>query len=343
MGEQLELYDVTIVGGGPAGMYAAFYSGMRDLKTKLIEFNPQLGGKILIYPEKMIWDVGGVEPMTGESLIARLERQARTFEPTVVLGQRIVGLERLEDGTFLLGAASGEKHHTRTVVLAVGHGIPVTRKLELEGADRYEVDNLHYTVTDIAAFRGKRVLISGGGDSAVDWANELEPIAAGVTVVHRRDRFGGLEKQVAKMKQSSVTVRTPFELVSLHGAESRIREVTIAHAETGATERLPVDAVIVNHGMKGDLGPMKEWGLAMNDGMLAVSEKMETNIPGIYGAGDFVTHSGKVKLMAGAFVDGVHALNSAKLYLDPTAPKIAYVSSHNEKFKEKNKALGVEM
>lgn len=200
MDQQLELYDVTIIGGGPAGMYSAFYSGMRDMKTKLIEARDRLGGRMLFYPEKMIWDVGGVTPILCENLIKQLEEQARTFDPTIVFEQQIEGFERQPDGTIILTSATGEKHWTRTVIMAIGYGIYKMAKLELEGADRYEVTNLHYTVQELEPFRGKRVLISGGGDSAVDWANELEALAEQVTVVHRRDHFGGLERNVIRMR-----------------------------------------------------------------------------------------------------------------------------------------------
>ncbi|AJS60167.1 NAD(P)/FAD-dependent oxidoreductase [Paenibacillus sp. IHBB 10380] len=342
MNEHLELYDVTIIGGGPAGLYTTFYSGMRDLKTKLIESQQELGGRILTYPEKMIWDVGGITPIRGEKLIAQLIEQARTFDPTIVLGQRIIDFERQEDGTIILTAASGERHHTRTVILTIGYGIRKLAKLEVEGADRYEVTNLYYTVQELEGFRGKRVLISGGGDSAVDWANELEPIAANVTVVHRRDRFGGHERNVTTMKQSSVNIRTPFAVEALHSSNGKsIEHVTIIHVETEEREQLEVDAVIVNHGMKIDYGPIRDWGLNMGEWNLEVGERMDTNIPGIFGAGDFVSYGSKVELIAGTFTSGALALNSAKLYMDPEATEMAYVSSHNERFKEKNLALGI--
>ncbi|WP_409340866.1 NAD(P)/FAD-dependent oxidoreductase [Paenibacillus sp. MBLB4367] len=342
MSEQLELFDITIIGGGPAGLYGAFYSGMRDMKTKLIEAKEELGGRIRIYPEKMIWDVGGMTPLLGESLIDQLVQQAKTFDPTIVLGQQITGFERLKDGTFLLTASNGERHHTRTVVLAIGYGILTMQKLDIAGADRYEVENLHYTVQELEAFRGKRVLISGGGNSAVDWANELEPIADCVTIVHRRDEFGGHEKNVVRMKQSAVSVKTPFAVTQLHSGGVAIEEVTVSHVETGEEERLEVDAVIVNHGLKCDYGPLAEWGLKMEDDIALVNDKRETNLAGIFAAGDFVNHASKVRLIAGAFTDAVLAVNSAKLFIDPEAPKVAYVSSHNIRFKERNKQLGLD-
>ncbi|CQR56969.1 NAD(P)/FAD-dependent oxidoreductase [Paenibacillus riograndensis] len=342
MSKELELYDVTIIGGGPAGMYTAFYSGMRDLKTKLIEAKEELGGRMLIYPEKMIWDVGGVTPILCRKLIDQLAEQARTFDPTIVLGQQIIGQERQEDGTYILTSATGERHWTRTIILTIGYGILQMAKLEIEGADRYEVTNLHYTVQELEPFRGKRVLISGGGDSAVDWANELEPIAASVTIVHRREQFGGHEKNIARMKASSVQVRVPHTVSQLHSSDGeKIDQVTISHIESGESEQLEVDAVIVNHGLKSDFGPLKDWGLDMGEWWANVSSRLETNLPGVFAAGDFVDYSSKVRLIAGTFTDAVLALNSAKLYMDPDAPKVAYVSSHNERFKEKNKALGV--
>jgi thioredoxin reductase (NADPH) len=341
MNNQLELYDVTIIGGGPAGMYTAFYSGMRDLKTKLIEAKDELGGRMLVYPEKMIWDVGGVTPVLCRQLIDQLAQQARTFDPTIIFGQQITHHERLEDGTYMLTSATGEQHWTRTVILAIGYGILQMAKLEIEGADRYEVTNLHYTVQELEPFRGKKVLISGGGDSAVDWANELESIAASVTIVHRREQFGGHEKNIVRMKESSVNVRVPFAVSQLHSSNGEtIDQVTISHIETGESEQYEVDAVIVNHGLKSDFGPLREWGIDMGEWCANVSGKLETNLPGIFAAGDFVDYSSKVRLIAGTFTDAVLALNSAKLYMDPSAPKAAYVSSHNERFKEKNKALG---
>ena len=336
-----ELYDVTIIGGGPAGLYTAFYSGMRDLKTKLIEYGPELGGRMLIYPEKMIWDVGGVTPILGEQLIAQLIEQAKTFDPTIVFNQQIVGVERLVDGHFILTSATGEKHYSKTIILAIGYGMLTMNKLEIEGADRYEVTNLHYTVQELEMFRGKNLLISGGGNSAVDWANELVPIAASVTVVHRRDDFGGHEKNVLRMKKSSVAVATPYEIVQLHGNGDSIERVSIAHLETGEVEEITVDAVIVNHGLGCDYGPLAEWGIKMKDNIALVDEKGETNIPGIYGAGDFIDHPSKVRLIAGAFTDGALALNAAKLRIEPDAPKMAYVSSHNIRFKERNKKIGL--
>lgn len=348
MVQDLELYEVTIIGGGPAGLYAAFYSGMRDMKTKLIEAKDELGGCTLIYPEKMIWDVGGMPPLRCERLTKQMINQAMTFDPTVALGQQIVDLERLADGTMVLTSATGERHWTQTLILAIGRGVLKAAKLDIEGAERYEISNLHYTVQELEIFRGKNVLLSGGGDSAVDWANELESIAESVTVVHRRERFGGHERNVKRMLESSVRVFTPYAVKQLHGSPDgkAIEAVSISRVNPEGelmdeTERLIVDAVIVNHGLRGDYGNIVNWGLNMGPWNIDVDEKLATNQPGIFVAGDVANYASKLHLLAGAFTDAALAVNSAKLHLDPSASKTAFVSSHNEKFKKRNVALGV--
>lgn len=338
MGEGAEIYDLTIIGGGPAGMYAAFYAGMREMKVKLIEAKPELGGFLHTYPEKTIWDVGGIPPMRCEKLIEWLDQQARVFDPELVFNQPIMGMKRLDDGNFELQSSSGQRHYSRTVLLAAGRGVTELQKLEVEGADRYELGNLHYTIQNIELFRNKHVLISGGGNSAVDWANELSEVASRVTVVHRKHEFTAMERHVQNMR-STCEVLTPYQVVTLHGEQGDIAAVTLCHVETGEYKRLAVDEVVVNHGYARNYGPLKEWGFEIGDWGLIVSERAETNIPGIFAAGDCVTYGSKVRLIAGAFTDAVLAVNSAKRYLNPAAPPAAYVSSHNDLFKQRNKEL----
>ncbi|MEC1178653.1 NAD(P)/FAD-dependent oxidoreductase [Metasolibacillus meyeri] len=334
-----DIYDVTIIGGGPAGMYSAFYSGMREMRTKIIEVKHELGGFMRTYPEKLVWDVGGIEPVRCEEIINSLIKQAMTFNPTIVFGQEIIGMEQCADNTFTLIAKTGERHHTRTIILAAGRGITKIQKLNIKGADRYELTNLHYTVTDIEKFENKRVLISGGGDSAVDWANAIAPIAKEVIVVHRREDFKAFEASVTRMKQIATSL-VPYIVLHLHGNQTKIERVTLQHVETGATKQFEVDEVIINHGFQRSFfGPIMEWGFEYEEYGICVSPKMCTSIPGIFGAGDFITHPSKVRLIAGAFNDAVLAVNSAKLYLDPTEPDMAGVSSHNDRFAEKNEEM----
>ncbi|WP_139992929.1 NAD(P)/FAD-dependent oxidoreductase [Paenibacillus paridis] len=328
---EMDIYDVTIIGGGPVGLFTAFYSGMRELRTKIIESAPQLGGKVQFYPEKVLHDVGGIAAITGADFIKQVEKQGLTFKPEVALSQRIEQLERLSDGCFRLISHTGETHYSRTVILAVGHGTFVTRKLDQEGAVGYEGNSLHYAVNSLDHFRGKQVLISGGGDSAVDWANALEPIAAQVTVVHRRDQFGGHESNVTQMRNSSVDIITPFWLKELHGDGEQVSCVTIEHLETKETRELYVDEVIVNHGITGDLGPIKKWGLELQEDKIVVDVHMKSNIDGVFAVGDVVTFPGKLKLIAGGFMEGPNAVNSAKKYLAPQEEVKALYSTHHEK------------
>lgn len=331
MNRDQEMYDVTIIGGGPVGLFSAFYCGMREMKTKVIECASELGGKVLFYPDKVLHDIGGVAAITGAELIEQVVKQGTTFSPEIVLSERIHGLKRLEDGAFELTAESGRRHYTRTVILAIGHGVFVPIKLEQPGAEKYEGRHLHYAVDDIERFRGKRVIISGGGDSAVDWANEIEPIAAKLTVVHRRHEFGGLESNVTRMRNSSAEVLTPYVLEEVAGDGERIGQAIVRHVDTNETLSIEADEVLVNHGIRGDFGGIRDWGLEFDEERIVVNERMETNIPGIFAAGDIVNHPGKLKLIAGGFMEGPMAVNSAKAYLAPQEEVQPIYSTHHDK------------
>lgn len=316
--EEMKLFDVTIIGGGPVGLFTAFYCGMREMETKIIEFLPYLGGKVsYFYPEKMIRDIGGIPAITGEDLIRQLEEQARTFQPAIVLNQQVVGLERLADGTFLLTSHNGDKHHTRSIILATGFGTLKSARLELEDAEKYEGRNLRYTVESLKDFRGKHVLISGGGNSAVDWANELLPIAKKVTIVHRRNEFSGLERNISNLRNSSAAIMTPYVIEELHGDGDLLTSVSVKNLETGEMQVIGVDEVLVNHGFSIDLGPIKDWGLEFENGSIKVDSYMQTNIPGIFAAGDIASYQNKLHLIAGGFSEGPTAVNSAKTYIQP--------------------------
>ena len=229
------VFDVTIIGGGPAGLYSAFYSGLREMKAKIIEFQPQLGGKLHVYPEKMIWDVGGQTPISGERLIDQLVQQGLTFDPEVVLNEKVESITRREDGIFVLHAASGVEHYSKTIIIAVGSGILKPTKLEIEGAERFEVSNLNYTVKSIQRFKDKTVIISGGGNAAIDWANELEPIAKKVYVTYRKDSLNGHEAQVTQLLESSVTCFFNTKITKLIANENHdmIERVAVLNNETG--------------------------------------------------------------------------------------------------------------
>jgi thioredoxin reductase (NADPH) len=312
------LTDIVIVGGGPVGMFAAFYGGMRQATVKIIESMPQLGGQLsALYPEKEIFDVAGFPRVKAQELVDRLREQLDLFKPEICLEEKVLNVRKIEERLFEV-TTDRTVHHARAVIITAGVGAFEPRKLELPGAEAYEGVNLHYFVNDMEKFRDKRVLISGGGDSAVDWALMLEPIASSVTLVHRRDKFRAHQHSVEKLKASSVNIITPAEIEALSGS-GRIERVTLKHGRSGETTEHEVDAVIVSFGFVSSLGPIEEWGLQIESGSIVVDSRMETSIPGIFAAGDIVTYPGKLKLIAVGFGEAPTAINNAKVYIDPTA------------------------
>ncbi len=342
--EEKNVYDITIIGGGPAGLFAAFYAGLREMSVKIVEYQQFLGGKVNVYPEKMIWDIGGLTPLPAAKLIDQMVEQAKTFDPEIVLGQKAVAISQEEDKTYVLHTECGAKHYTKTIIAAVGGGILRPTKLEVEGAEKFELTNLHYTVKSLARFKDKVVLISGGGNAAVDWANELEPIAKKVYLTYRKDNLKGHEAEVSKLAESTVDLLLNTEIKSLQAGEdhSHIQKVVLTHKEDGTELELNVDEVIINHGYDRELGFLKNSGLNINlkdDYWVDGAPNSETNIPGIYAAGDILHHEGKLHLIAGAFQDAANAVNEAKVFIQPDANKWGMVSSHNDLFQKKNKEL----
>ncbi|MED3719469.1 NAD(P)/FAD-dependent oxidoreductase [Geobacillus stearothermophilus] len=317
--EDRNLYDVTIIGGGPTGMFAAFYGGLRQMKVKIIESLPQLGGQLAaLYPEKYIYDVAGFPKVRAQELVNQLKEQMDLFSPTVCLNESVDTLEKQGDGTFKL-VTNQQIHYSKTIIITAGNGAFQPRRLEIESAPRYEGKNLHYFINDLGQFSGKRVLVCGGGDSAVDWSLMLEPIAESVMIVHRRDKFRAHEHSIEQLMKSSVHVKTPFVPVELIGDDQGIRQVVLEHVKEGAKETIDVDAVVVNYGFISSLGPIKNWGLDIEKNAIKVNSRMETNIPGVYAAGDICTYDGKIKLIACGFGEAPIAISSAKTYIDPTA------------------------
>ncbi|EJQ40929.1 Ferredoxin--NADP reductase 1 [Bacillus mycoides] len=341
---QEELFDVTVIGGGPAGLYSAFYSGLREMKTKIIEFQPQLGGKIHVYPEKMIWDIGGLLPVTGEKLIEQLVQQGLTFQPEVVLNTKIESIIRNQDGIFTLKTSSGEEHFSKTVIVATGSGILNPQKLSIEGAERFEVSNLNYTVKSLKRFKDKTVIISGGGNSAIDWANELEPIAKKVYLTYRKEELSGHEAQVKQLMNSSAECFFNTSITKLIAGDNHeaIEHVELTNHETGEVSHLPVEEVIINHGYERDITLLEnsELDVAIVDNyFIAGNANSESSVDGLYAAGDILKHEGKLHLIAGAFQDAGNAVNKAKQFIQPDASEYGMVSSHNEVFKKRNREL----
>ncbi|MGJ7920101.1 NAD(P)/FAD-dependent oxidoreductase [Neobacillus sp. LXY-4] len=319
MKEDQQVYDITIIGGGPIGLFTAFYGGMRQASVKIIESLPQLGGQLAaLYPEKYIYDVAGFPKVRAQELINNLKEQMAKFNPTVALEQAVEKVEKQDDGIFKL-TTDKEVHYTKTVIITAGNGAFQPRRLELDSAVQYESKNLHYFIDDLNQFAGKKVVVFGGGDSAVDWTLMLEPIAEKVTIVHRRDKFRAHEHSVENLQNSKADIKTPFVPADLIGDENGINQVVIKNVNDEQLETIDVDAVIVNYGFVSSLGPIKEWGLEIEKNSIVVNSRMETNIEGIYAAGDICTYDGKVKLIACGFGEAPVAVNIAKHFIDPKA------------------------
>ncbi|SDH15798.1 thioredoxin reductase (NADPH) [Alteribacillus persepolensis] len=314
-----EVYDITIIGGGPTGMFAAFYAGMRQASVKVIESLPQLGGQLAaLYPEKYIYDVAGFPKVRAKDLVQSLKEQMDQFHPAVSLEEAVEDLQTENDGVIRL-TTNKQEHLTRTVIITAGVGAFQPRKVAFEHADLYENSNLHYFVDDLEKFRDKKVVICGGGDSAVDWALMLESIAKQVTVVHRRTKFRAHEHSVKQLLSSAAHVKTPFKLVDFIGDGQAITSVIVQKEKEEIKETVEVDDVIVNYGFVSSLGPLQQLGLEIDKHSIVVNSRMETNIPGVYAAGDVTTFDGKVKLIATGFGEAPTAVNNAKAWIDPNA------------------------
>ncbi|EUJ31034.1 NAD(P)/FAD-dependent oxidoreductase [Listeria cornellensis] len=328
------LYDVTIIGAGPVGLFTTFYSGLRSLKTKIIDAEPAVGGKIrYFYPEKIIRDIGGIPAIEGQELVKNLHDQAKTFQPTIVCGERITEIHRQTDGTFQLTAENGNKHYSKTIIIAAGSGTYEVHQLEVSGSETF-ANNLFYDIKNLASFQNKAVVVSGGGNAAIDWAQALEPIAKEVHLIYRGENFKGHEERVKEMHDSSIYVHVNHEITALQGDSTNLRNCVIHCNKNGNTIKIDTDAIVVNHGVKVNLGSMLDWGFDTSEYGILVNQEMETSVPGIYACGDICTYPRKMRIIAAGLHEGPIAINSAKNFLDPDAEEVAMVSTHHESFTE---------
>jgi thioredoxin reductase len=294
-----EVFDITFVGAGPTGLFGAFYGGLREMRVKVIDALPQPGGQLIaLYPEKQILDTPGFRAIQSKQLVANLVEQAKQWGPEMALGERALRLERIplpggsdDELCWKIGTDKAE-HLSRTVILAAGIGAFEPAKLANESVTRFEDKGVTYLVEDLEAFAGKRVLIIGGGDSAVDWALALEPIAERVTLIHRREGFRAHDSSVNALNASKVDVRIFYELRELRGGD-RVEQAVIFDNRTQEETTLDVDEVILALGFKADLGPIREWGLeTIGRRYVKVNTHMETNLPGVFAAGDVALGEG---------------------------------------------------
>lgn len=318
MSEQENVVDVTIIGGGPVGLFTAYYGGMRQMSVKIIESLPQLGGQLsALYPEKYIYDVAGFPKVRAQELVNNLKEQMKAFKQVVCLEQAVETIEKQKDGIFKL-TTNKEVHYSRTIIITAGNGAFHPRKLKIDTEEKFQGKNLHYFVDDLNSFMEKDVIVFGGGDSAVDWALMLEPIANRVTIAHRREKFRAHEHSVENLMNSDVQIMTPYIPIELRGAEE-MEHVVLENVNNGEEAIQKADAVVVNYGFISSLGPIKDWNLDIEKNAIVVNSRMETNIPGIYAAGDICTYEGKVKLIASGFGEAPTAISNAKVFIDPSS------------------------
>ncbi|WP_046743773.1 NAD(P)/FAD-dependent oxidoreductase [Kordia zhangzhouensis] len=314
--------DILIIGAGPTGLFTVFEAGLLKLKTHLIDALPQPGGQCAeIYPKKPIYDIPGFPEILAGDLIKNLLAQIESFKPGFTLGERAETLERLEDDTFIVTTNKGTQHHAPVVVIAGGLGSFEPRKPPIKGLEKYEDNGVAYIIRDPEKYRNQKVVIAGGGDSALDWTIELAKIASEVTLVHRRNEFRGaldsVEKVQALKNQGKVNLITPAEITDLHG-EQQLTGVSIVKNGEALTY-LETDHFIPLFGLSPKLGPLGNWGLEIEKNAIKVNNSYDyqTNIPGVYAIGDVNTYKGKLKLILSGFHEAAVMCQSAYQRIHP--------------------------
>ncbi len=328
--------DITIIGGGPTGLFAAFYAGMRGTSCRIVDSLPDLGGQLTaLYPEKYIFDVGGFPKVLAKDLVANLVEQARQFDPEVVLDEQVRELRPTGEG-FDLVCANGT-YQTRTVVIAGGKGAFEPMPLKCSGYHEFMHRGVEYAVKDPESFRGRNVVVVGGGDTAMDFVLMLKDIAASLTLVHRRDGWrahqASVDQVLGAADSGEIDLRTFFEVRTIHGGE-QVERVTIFDNRSDEEVELPCDVVLSCLGFKPDLGPIKSWGLEIERNRVLVTPSMATNVPGVFAAGDVCDYEGKLDLIATGFAEAAIAVNNAVHHVDPEARVNPGHSTNMKVFKE---------
>jgi len=327
--------DVVIVGAGPAGLFAVFELGLLDLKAHLIDILDRPGGQCAeLYPEKPIYDIPAVPVCTGQELTDSLMKQIEPFGPTFHFSQMAEQLERLPDGRFRITTDMGVEITASVLVIAAGGGSFVPRKPKIAGIEDYEGKSVFYSVRKMDHFRGHNVLIAGGGDSALDWTLNLQPIAKKLNLIHRRDEFRGAPASVAKMRDLVATDQMQLHIAdikALNGANGELKSVTVGSKATGDYE-IPCERLLAFYGLTMKLGPIANFGLNFNENLIPVdTEKFETSEKGIFAIGDINTYPGKLKLILSGFHEGaLMAQEAYKIVHKGKRAVFLYTTSSNE-------------
>jgi len=317
--------DVVIIGAGPSGLFQVFELGLLGIGAHVVDSLARIGGQCtMLYPDKPIYDIPALPVCSGQELVDRLLAQIKPFSPTFHLGHEVDELEGLGDGRFRLSTSKGAVFLTRAVVIAAGLGSFQPRRLRVPGAQRHEGRTLHYKVTDRERLRGKRLVILGGGDSALDWALDLADIADRVTLVHRREEFRGAPASVVRLKMLAAEYpeRVAWRIGQVKGLVEEGDGLVGLKVESlgGKTTTLPLDELLVFYGLSPDLGPIANWGLEIEKRQIKVdTERFETSVPGIFAVGDINVYPGKKKLILSGFHEGALAAFGIQKRLSPEA------------------------
>jgi thioredoxin reductase len=312
--------DITIIGGGPTGLFASFYAGMRAATAQIVDALPELGGQLTaLYPEKYIFDVGGFAKILAKDLVKALKEQVDQFHHKAHLNQNVTALERNDDHFVLV--TETDRFPTRAIIIAGGIGAFSPRRLPQACADPWYGRGIFDRVSDPNEFRGQSIVIIGGGDSAFDWAQQLRDRAKAVTLVHRSDKYRAHGATVADVQAAATAGRTtllPFhELADVLSQGERLTGVTVRDVKAKTTRDIEADAILPMLGFHSDIGAVAEWGINCEKNEIVVNSLMETGRPGIYAAGDITTYPGKLKLIATGFGEAATAVNQAVHWIYP--------------------------
>jgi len=325
--------DVAIIGAGPVGLFAVFELGMLKIKSVVIDTLPAVGGQCsALYPEKPIYDIPGFAAVDAQDLIKNLEAQAAPFAPHYVLGEQVVTCGKLDDGNWKLETNKGTVIHCKAVIIAAGCGAFGPNRPPLAGIEAYEGTNVHYMVRTREEFRGKKIVIAGGGDSAVDWANSLAEVAAKIYMLHRRDKFRAMPESVDKMQAlvaaGKIELVVPYQLEALEGANGALNAITVKSMD-GTSRSLDAQHLLAFFGLSMELGPIANWGLGLDMNHITVNHGTgETNVPGIFAIGDIATYPHKLKLILCGFAEAAHAAHTIRNIVYPdTAYHFEYSTS----------------